>query len=149
MQTGRNASCPCGSGKKFKHCCVNKSATSLSKGKIALIAVLVLVLGGIAFLPGGDEEASSASIPSGGARFRPGPPPRGPAPPGKVWSTEHGHWHDAPTAGTRPSPIQIQQPANPALRPTVTSTPQPAGAVPPGKVWSTEHGHWHDVPPAK
>jgi hypothetical protein len=24
-----------------------------------------------------------------------GSPQPGPAPPGKVWSTEHGHWHDA------------------------------------------------------
>ena len=24
------------------------------------------------------------------------PQPDGPAPPGKVWSREHGHWHDAP-----------------------------------------------------
>ena len=24
------------------------------------------------------------------------PQPPGPAPPGKVWSPEHGHWHDAP-----------------------------------------------------
>ena len=24
------------------------------------------------------------------------PRPEGPTPPGKVWSTEHGHWHDLP-----------------------------------------------------
>lgn len=24
MKTGRNDPCPCGSGKKFKHCCINK-----------------------------------------------------------------------------------------------------------------------------
>lgn len=24
MKTGRNDSCPCGSGKKYKHCCLNK-----------------------------------------------------------------------------------------------------------------------------
>lgn len=24
----------------------------------------------------------------------PTPPPPGEAPPGKVWSAEHGHWHD-------------------------------------------------------
>jgi hypothetical protein len=28
--------------------------------------------------------------------FTPGPQPPGPVPAGKVWSTEHGHWHDAP-----------------------------------------------------
>lgn len=26
-KTGRNDPCPCGSGKKFKNCCLNKSAT--------------------------------------------------------------------------------------------------------------------------
>lgn len=40
------------------------------------------------------------------------------APPGKVWSSEHGHWHDAPG---------------------------PPREAPPGKVWSEEHGHWHDA----
>ena len=24
LKTGRNEPCPCGSGKKFKHCCLNK-----------------------------------------------------------------------------------------------------------------------------
>lgn len=28
---GRNSSCPCGSGKKYKHCCLGKKATSLSE----------------------------------------------------------------------------------------------------------------------
>ena len=58
----------------------------------------------------------------------------GPAPPGKVWSVEHGHWHDAPL-GTTTLPDQPE-----------TSAPrsQPPGDPPPGKVWSPEHGHWHD-----
>ncbi len=25
MKTGRNAPCPCGSGKKYKKCCLNKA----------------------------------------------------------------------------------------------------------------------------
>jgi hypothetical protein len=58
-----------------------------------------------------------------------GSQPPGPAPPGKVWSPEHGHWHDvSPTT----SPVSAQ----------------PPGPAPPGKVWSPEHGHWHDVSPA-
>lgn len=28
-------------------------------------------------------------------QFTPKPQPEGPVPAGKVWSTEHGHWHDA------------------------------------------------------
>ena len=46
-------------------------------------------------------------------------------PPGKVWSEEHGHWHDVGSGGSI----------------------QPPGLPPPGKVWSEEHGHWHDVGP--
>jgi len=58
----------------------------------------------------------------------------GPAPPGKVWSEEHGHWHDAPLAPTTlPSQPGITEPKS-----------QPPGDPPPGKVWSPEHGHWHD-----
>ena len=72
-------------------------------------------------------------------------PPPGPAPEGKVWSAEHGHWHDAPGAGgqvvtTSGTTITPAGPAAP--------TPQPPGPVPEGKVWSPEHGHWHDVPGA-
>ena len=49
--------------------------------------------------------------------------PPGPAPAGKVWNDEHGHWHDA---------------AVPALG-------RPPGSAPAGKVWNDEHGHWHDA----
>lgn len=62
------------------------------------------------------------------------PQPDGPVPEGKVWSPEHGHWHDA-------------NPANAAGQGTATTganIPQPDGPVPEGKVWSPEHGHWHD-----
>ncbi|MBN1699280.1 MAG: SEC-C domain-containing protein [Spirochaetales bacterium] len=31
-KTGRNSPCPCGSGKKYKHCCLNrKKVSALSK----------------------------------------------------------------------------------------------------------------------
>ena len=56
------------------------------------------------------------------------------APTGKVWSAEHGHWHDAKnphdafSADMKKSRDQLQR----------------QGEAPPGKVWSPEHGHWHD-----
>ena len=62
-------------------------------------------------------------------------PPPGEAPPGKVWSPEHGHWHNISTNSTSMLPgaeSNIPQ-------------PQPLGEAPPGKVWSSEHGHWHDI----
>jgi hypothetical protein len=78
--------------------------------------------------------------------------PPGEAPPGKVWSPEHGHWHDAPSSAAAPaliSPSGTQLPPLPVTTPTATSEPvtaQPPGEAPPGKVWSPEHGHWHDAP---
>ena len=51
--------------------------------------------------------------------FTPAPQPPGEAPPGKVWSVEHGHWHDAPATPTIPTPS--------------TETPAPASAPPPAE----------------
>lgn len=69
--------------------------------------------------------------------------PSGTAPPGKIWSEEHQHYHDAP--GFPSDPLSQPMTPNPTAQ---TSTPQPDGPVPPGKVWSPEHGHWHDLPAA-
>jgi hypothetical protein len=70
---------------------------------------------------------SPTAPPITGDGFTPQPP--GPPPEGKVWSAEHGHWHDEPGSASEP-------------------TPQPPGPAPEGKVWSREHGHWHDAPGA-
>jgi hypothetical protein len=70
-------------------------------------------------------------------------------PPGKVWSEEHGHWHDAEGPGT-PRP---EGPAPPGKEWSEAhghwhdiAGVSPSGPAPPGKVWSEEHGHWHDDP---
>jgi hypothetical protein len=73
-------------------------------------------------------------------------------PPGKVWSEEHGHWHDAEGPGT-PRP---EGPAPPGKEWSEAhghwhdiggpTDERPPGPAPPGKVWSAEHGHWHDAP---
>jgi hypothetical protein len=44
---------------------------------------------------GGTPQAQTITIPPQ-QKFTPAPQPPGEAPPGKVWSVEHGHWHDAP-----------------------------------------------------
>jgi len=150
MRVGRNEACPCGSGRKFKSCCAGK--TAVPKGLILLLAVFA-VIAGIAFIPRGDNKTAPLPPAPRTAATKPGPQP-GPAPPGKVWSAEHGHWHDIRTgAGTNPaSSIKVEQ--SPGLKSKVPmttvvtpvqNTPQPAGPVPPGKVWSPEHGHWHDA----
>ena len=53
-------------------------------------------------------------------QYTPAPQPPGEVPPGKVWSVEHGHWHDAPS----PLPIPPLDPA--AVAPVATSPPAPA-----------------------
>jgi hypothetical protein len=74
-KTGRNDLCPCGSGRKYKKCCEAK-ARSQASGRMLMIlvgvGVLAAVLVGIASFSG--QRASG---------------------PTRVWSTEHGHYHDA------------------------------------------------------
>lgn len=55
-------------------------------------------------------------------QFTPAPQPPGEAPPGKVWSVEHGHWHDAPVALTPPAPAPL------TVTPAATTPPAPAAA---------------------
>ena len=78
MKVGRNAPCPCGSGKKYKVCCAGKTAkrnVMISKGVVAFLGVLMVVL--VAAI------ASSLYGSDRGADLT------------RVWSDEHGHWHDA------------------------------------------------------
>lgn len=72
MKTGRNDPCPCGSGRKYKHCCMRaKVATPLSQ-KLMIAALAVMLVGGlvVAVYSLSDYEPS-----------------------GRVWSEEHQHWH--------------------------------------------------------
>lgn len=173
MKANRNEPCPCGSGKKFKKCCEGKSAYEASglakrSGIIGAAAILVAAgavaawlnrpdvqtsaeAGARSGLVAGSAPLSTGSVPAASV---PGPQPPGPAPAGKVWSAQHGHWHDAP--GTRtptgmPNPITIETSTAPLvpgsnITPTIAYS-QPAEPAPPGKVWSAAHGHWHDAPP--
>ena len=69
---GRNERCPCGSGKKFKHCCESKR-DGVPSGVIALLVAAVIVAALIVVFT--SVRSSSGS--------------------GRVWSAEHGHYHDA------------------------------------------------------
>jgi hypothetical protein len=68
---GRNESCPCGSGKKFKQCCASKK----DRVSPALIAVLVAAAVLVVLVIVSNVRRSSSS--------------------GLVWSSDHGHYHDA------------------------------------------------------
>lgn len=79
---GRNTPCPCGSGKKYKHCCALKESRARSQRSLWTGVLVALVLLGGLFLAGvtltQDDGGSEGSTN------------------GRVWSEEHGHWHDAP-----------------------------------------------------
>ena len=94
---GRNDPCNCGSGKKFKVC---QGKTAKSNNQQWIIASIV---GGIFlvyfFMDSGTDitTTTNSSIPTSvtpqsGTSLTAQPP--GEPPPGKVWSPEHGHWHD-------------------------------------------------------
>ena len=136
MKSERNRPCPCGSGKKYKVCCARKHKRShwVAVGTVAIFVMLA------AWALAGVMRKSSEEPPEG-----------------KVWSAEHGHWHDIDGAGTAdtdgslppmrpPPPGKVWSEAHghwhDAQDPGAL---QPAGPPPPGKVWSEEHGHWHDA----
>lgn len=73
---GRNQPCTCGSGKKYKHCCLNKTHKTPLASRIMLSVVgLILLTGAVVMLLSLDEL---------------GDEPTGPR---RVWSEEHQHWH--------------------------------------------------------
>jgi hypothetical protein len=112
MAIERNAPCGCGSGLKYKRCCERKERTGISPTALALILIVILgaAAGIVSYMRAPDEIAT----------------------PKRVWSEEHGHWHDVGAGGEGQG----------------TPGPQPPGPAPAGKVWSEEHGHWHDAGPA-
>jgi len=133
---------------KYKQCCgLKEGKTSRMLVIVALLIGGMIVAGAIFVSKDSNQQPATAGAPlDPGAAGAPqpegvpgSPQPPGPAPAGKVWNTEHGHWHDAPGA-----PAAAGQPG--AAQPAFQPGPQPPGPVPAGKVWSAEHGHWHDAP---
>jgi len=75
VKTGRNELCPCGSGKKYKNCCLGKkSATPISQILLGILFALIIVGGLIALFSAFRSYEPSSSE-------------------GRVWSEEHQHWH--------------------------------------------------------
>ena len=148
MKTSRNSLCTCGSGMKYKHCCGAEEGKTSRMLIIVVVLIAGIILAGVIIgTRSSNQQPATTGAPVAPATAGtpqqdgvPGSPqPPGPAPEGKVWNTEHGHWHDAPGS---PAAAGQQGAAQPAFQPG----PQPPGPAPAGKVWSTEHGHWHDAP---
>jgi len=72
---GRNAPCPCGSGKKYKRCCLLKAQQISWKTRIAIALVALVLLTGAVFM------LMSLGEFGGGC------------PLGTTWSAEHAHCH--------------------------------------------------------
>lgn len=72
---GRNDTCPCGSGRKFKKCCESKTG-GRQTSRLLMLAVgaglLAAVAAGVASFT---SETRSSSV--------------------RVWDPAHGHYHDA------------------------------------------------------
>ena len=133
---GRNDPCYCGSGKKFKNCHAGHADNNFNQ-KWVIVGIIVGIFLLFYFMDSGTSTTTmNSSIPTSvipQARTGSATPPPGEAPPGKVWSPEHGHWHNI----SDNSAFEVPGAAS--------NIPQPSGEAPPGKVWSSEHGHWHDI----
>ena len=92
----RNDLCYCGSGKKYKNCHMNSAkAESTNRSFIIIGALVVLLAIAVLSIYFSLNETPNANNPVNQSnRNAPVPAPPGEAPPGKVWSSEHGHWHD-------------------------------------------------------
>tara|TARA_R110001599_G_scaffold150929_3_gene335342 strand:- start:45732 stop:45968 length:237 start_codon:yes stop_codon:yes gene_type:complete len=73
---GRNDACHCGSGKKYKNCCLKKDKSSM-KSNIGVVLLIVVVLLGLWFL------GTALSNDDGAID----------CPAGKTWSQAHQHCH--------------------------------------------------------
>ena len=71
-KTQRNNPCPCGSGRKYKHCCALKQ-DRMSRLSVIAIGGIVVAVGAVFFYTG--ERGS-------GSR--------------QVWDPAHGHYHNVP-----------------------------------------------------
>ena len=97
MKTGRNEICHCGSGKKFKQCHqLRKNSQSTQLLYLAFISMAIVTtffFGNEIFKP--DDTLSGLSPkPFSIKNTQTLKRPKGDAPPGKIWSVEHGHWHN-------------------------------------------------------
>lgn len=73
---GRNDPCPCGSGKKYKQCCLNADKKTSFGSRVLLSIVAIILIGGVFILLTNLDDLTHSE---GG--------------PTRVWSEAHGHWH--------------------------------------------------------
>jgi hypothetical protein len=71
----RNDPCHCGSGKKYKNCCLEKDQSKISS-KLGVIGLVLVVIFGVWLLASNFSSGSAQNCPAG-----------------TTWSQAHGHCH--------------------------------------------------------
>ena len=90
----RNDPCHCGSGAKYKNCHSKKGIKKPLPWMFWSVLLALIVV--FSLIPNnkengsGNQYISKPYMPQNKGKNM----PKGEAPPGKVWSAEHGHWHD-------------------------------------------------------
>jgi len=79
MKINRNAPCPCGSGRKYKHCCLKKKEAMSPRAKLIAVLAGMAVIGIVIF--------GVVSVIHATRNLDEQPLVR------RVWSEEHQHWH--------------------------------------------------------
>ncbi len=118
VNIGRNHRCPCGSGRKFKHCCLGKPSKSravfsgglLWKGPVFLILLVGLIA--LAVEIAGVRDAGALNSGPALSTVPPAALPSGRTPEpwfydtvnNQHWHPAHAHWHSGPP----PPPEQRQ-----------------------------------------
>jgi phosphotransferase system glucose/maltose/N-acetylglucosamine-specific IIC component len=74
--TGRNDTCPCGSGKKYKKCCESKQQSRRANNVMLIVVGGLMVAGLIAGITAFTTDRGHSQPAAG-----------------RVWSPEHGHYH--------------------------------------------------------
>ncbi len=158
---GRNAPCPCGSGKKFKRCC-RYMMTTFSEQQPAPRRRLPLVIG-LVVLSGLLLVGSLAYYAGSITADTPDPWYYDEAN-NRHWHAGHGHWHHGPpppqhrqSQASPPTDEPPERPQGPALdlsglgwQPSnaPADTPEPWEYDEANdRHWHAGHGHWHRGPP--
>jgi hypothetical protein len=129
-KVSRNSPCPCGSGLKYKNCCVGKrSVPGSAAPKQPLAKATLLFAGVIVFALG--TLATARYVDAQGFALPPARPAATPTPTPQPWEYDyrtnrhwhapHGHWHDGP------APAESERAAA-AAAPISVPASVPAGA---------------------
>jgi hypothetical protein len=134
MPVGHKEPCPCGSGKKYKHCHMKKDLEKRQHGVWLLMGAAAALGAAVIYL------AAGGGVPWGGSRAG--------APAGASLPVTAGA-----RVETSPATVTETMPAGSAA--SKDQSPLPGGATPQpwqydaprNRYWHPGHGHWHDGPP--